>query len=392
MGAKTIMTGFMSALLACTGGAIMIVQAAHTAGLSKPELVSWFTSAYVIGGLLNLLLTLKYRIPFAGAHSITATAFLGTAAAGFSYSELAAAFVMSGILIVAAGVSGLFSKVLNLIPKPLIDALLAGILLSYVIGIVSAAASFPYAGLLAGVGYFLMPRLSKRLPPVLWSLLLGLIGLSFEYHYPALPHAEYIPPLIVIPHFTMEGLLSIAVPMSVLILSNDLAVALASLRSNQYDPPVNKVLTASGSASIVAGLFGGNAANVGGLMSALCSSAEAGVKEHRYKAALVSSLIVIGFGALSWKVIDMINVLPSAFVTIMTGFSLLGLFLAGLKNAFSDKMLRIPVIVTFTIAVLHIHLLGISTPVWALLAGMGMMKVLNRSNSKEIEEKRGPEA
>ncbi|MGO4371089.1 benzoate/H(+) symporter BenE family transporter [Paenibacillus sp. MCAF20] len=118
MGAKTIMTGFMSALLACTGGAIMIVQAAHTAGLSKPELVSWFTSAYVIGGLLNLLLTLKYRIPFAGAHSITATAFLGTAAAGFSYSELAAAFVMSGILILAAGVSGIFSKVLNLIPWP----------------------------------------------------------------------------------------------------------------------------------------------------------------------------------------------------------------------------------------------------------------------------------
>lgn len=381
MDTKTIMTGFMSALLACTGGAIMVVQAAQTAGLSKPELVSWFTSAYVIGGLLNLVLTLKYRIPFAGAHSITATAFLGTAAIGFSYPQLAGAFVMSGVLILLAGVSGLFSKVLDFIPKPLIDALLAGILLSYVIGIIPASFQFPYAGLLAGAGYFLVPRVSKRLPPVLWSLLLGLIGLSFEYQFPAIPHAEFIPPLSVIPHFTIEGLLSIAVPMSVLILSNDLAVALASLRSNQYKPPVNNVITASGFASIVAGLFGGSTANVGGLMSALCSSEEAGAKDQRYRAALISSLIVIGFGALSWRVIDMINALPSSFVTMMTGFSLLALFLAGWRNAFSDKMLRMPAIATFTIAALHIHLLGVSTPVWALFAGMVMMKVLKRSNA-----------
>ncbi|MFC5647685.1 benzoate/H(+) symporter BenE family transporter [Paenibacillus solisilvae] len=380
MGTKTIMTGFMSALLACTGGAIMVVQAAETAGLSKGELVSWFTSAYVIGGLLNLLLTLKYKVPFAGAHSITATAFLGTTAIGFSYPQLAGAFVMSGVLILLAGVSGIFAKVIDFIPKPLIDALLAGVLLSYVIGIIPAAVELPYAGLLAGIGYFLIPRVSKRLPPALCSLLLGLIGLSFEYRYPTLPHVEFIPPLTVIPHFTMEGLLSIAVPMSVLILSNDLAVALASLKGNQFHPPVNKILTASGFASIVAGLFGGNAATVGGLMSALCSSAEAGPKGKRYGAALISSLIVIGFGALSWRVIDMINALPSPFVTMMTGFSLMGLFLKGLKSSFSDRVLFIPVLVTFSIAALHVNMLCVSTPVWALLAGMAMLKLLKRRN------------
>ncbi|MFF2890197.1 benzoate/H(+) symporter BenE family transporter [Paenibacillus sp. NPDC057967] len=383
MGTKTIMSGLMSALLACTGGAIMIVQAAATAGLTKAELVSWFTSAYVIGGLLNLFLTLRYRIPFAGAHSITATAFLGTTAIGFTFPQLAGAFVMSGVLLLLAGISGLFAKVMDVIPKSLIDALLAGVLLSYVIGIVPAAVQLPYAGLLAAAGYFIMPRVFKKWPPVLWSILFGLIGLSLEFRLPALPHADYIPPLLVIPQFTIEGFLSIAIPMSVLILSNDLAVALAALRSNQYNPPVNKTLMASGFASILAGWFGGNAANVGGLMSALCSSAEAGPKEKRYGAALLSSVIVIVFGAFAWRVIDMLDALPSPFVAMLTGFSLLGLFLRALKSAFSDKFLLIPACITFAIAALHLGMLGISTPVWALLAGMVFMKLLKKRNAKE---------
>lgn len=381
MGAKILMTGIMSAFLACTGGAIMVVQAADAATLTHGELVSWFTSAYVIGGLLNLLLTFKYKIPFAGAHSITATAFLGTTVVGFSYSQLSGAFVMSGILILLAGVSGIFTKVMDIIPKPIIDALLAGILLSYVIGIIPAVMELPYAGILAGTGYFLIPRVFKKCPPVMSALLFGLSGLSIEYQYPNLPQSLYITPQFVVPQFTMEGFLMLAIPMSLLIMSNDLAVAIASLRSTQFQPPVNKVLASSGVSTIVAGLFGGNAANVGGLMSALCSSEEAGRKEKRYMAAMLSSLIVIVFGVFSWKIIDIIRVLPSSFITMMTGFSLLGLFLKGLKSSITDKALFIPVLVTFLIAAFHVNFLGISTPVWALLAGMATIKVQKRRST-----------
>lgn len=39
----------MSALLACTGGAILVVQAAEMAGLPRAELISWFAAVYIIG-------------------------------------------------------------------------------------------------------------------------------------------------------------------------------------------------------------------------------------------------------------------------------------------------------------------------------------------------------
>ncbi|GBF73552.1 Benzoate membrane transporter [Paenibacillus sp. 598K] len=375
---KMIMTGFLSALLACSGGAIMIVQAAAAAGLSTQELVTWFTSVYVIGGLLNLLLTLIYKIPFAGAHSITAAAFLSTAAAGFSFSQLAGAFVMSGVIILICGLTGIFSKALFFLPKSLIDALLAGLLLSYIVGVLPASIQLPYAGVLAGVGYFVVPRFLKRLPPVLWAMLLGLIGLSFDYAFPAIPDAAFLPPMFVHAQFTWEAFMGLAIPMSVLILSNDLAVALASLKGNGFRPPVNKALTASGIAGMTAGLFGGSAANVGGLMSALCSSEEVGPQASRYKAAIVSSLLVIAFGIGAWRVIDYIQVLPPHFVAMMTGYSLLGLFLAGLRTIVADRNMRIPAIATFVVAAFHIQLLGIATPVWALLVGMIVMKAKAR--------------
>lgn len=39
-------------------------------------------------------------------------------------------------------------------------------------------------------------------------------------------------------------------------MSNDLAVGLAALKSNEYDPPVNQTMIASGVANVIVGFFG----------------------------------------------------------------------------------------------------------------------------------------
>ncbi|MCZ8511742.1 benzoate/H(+) symporter BenE family transporter [Paenibacillus filicis] len=389
METKSVTTGFMSALLACSAGAILVVQTAETAGLSKAELISWFSSVYVFGGVLNLFLTLKYKIPFAGAHSITAVAFISTVAAQFSFPELAGGFVMSGALILLAGSTGLFAKALNLIPKQLIDALLSGLILSYVIGIVPAVIHLPIAGLLSGIGYFLIPRMTRLLSPVMWALLFGLLGLGFEFDFPALIDTSFLLPLPIIPKFTIKGFISIAIPMSVLIMSNDLAVALASLKSHEFDPPVNRVLAATGVASMIAGLYGGHSANVGGMMSALCSSHEAGSKESRHWAALVSSGVVICYGLLAWKVIELIEIMPSFFVEMMTGFSLLGLFHSGLRSSFSNKGYLVPALLTFAIAAAHVNMLGISTPIWSLVVGMAAIRCSRPGRERNCVSKIG---
>ncbi|MBH5317581.1 benzoate/H(+) symporter BenE family transporter [Paenibacillus sp. GSMTC-2017] len=370
MSIKNITAGLMSALLPCTGGAILVVQAAEMAGLSQVQLISWFAAIYIIGGALNLYLALRYKMPFAGAHSVTGVAFIGTIAANFSFAHLAGGFLMSGAIILIAGYTGLFAKALNVVPKSIIDALLAGLLLPYVLKIAPSIVNMPISGLMAVAGYFLVPKITKILPPAIWALILGLAGLFIEYDFPQMVSSAVILPIPIIPDFSLSAFFSIAIPLSLLVMSNDMAVGLAALKSNEYDPPVNQTMIASGVANMMVACFGGHAANVGGMMSAICSSKEAGPKENRYGAAIVSSVLVICFGLLAWKVIALIKLMPSHFVALITAFSLLGIFINSVKSTFTLKSWNVPAILTFVVAVMNIQWLGISAPVWALLVGV----------------------
>ncbi len=75
MNTQNVSSGIISALMAYTGGLILVIDTANAAGFSRPVLISWICAVYIIGGLLNLALALMYKIPIAGCHSITAIAF-----------------------------------------------------------------------------------------------------------------------------------------------------------------------------------------------------------------------------------------------------------------------------------------------------------------------------
>lgn len=388
---KFITTGIMSALLACTGGAILLVKAAEMAGLSDHHLLSWFFSVYVIGGVLNTVLTLKYKIPFAGAHSITGIAFIGSIAAYYPLPVLTGGFILSGLLMVIVGCTRIFGRALRFVPKPIIDALLAGLLFSYIWGMIPSSFELPLCGLLAAAGYWIIPRFAKFLPPVIWSLMMGAIGLLIQNQLPwrDVTAKEFQLPSLVMPEFTAVGFISIAIPLSLLIMSNDLAVALASLKSHQYDPPVNRVMAASGAATMFAGILGGHAANIGGMMTALCSSPEAGTPPKRIGAALVSNGLVILFGLFAWKMLGWIQILPAPFISIMTGVPLLGLFINAVKSVARELKYILPSFITFIIAALHLNLFGLSAPLWALLAGVMILylrrKFANRKGGLQDE-------
>ncbi|WP_336772464.1 benzoate/H(+) symporter BenE family transporter [Paenibacillus sp. MMO-58] len=374
---RFITTGMMSAMLACTGGAILLVQAADRAGMSDHELLSWFFAVYVAGGVLNTILTLKYKMPFAGAHSITGIAYIGSVAAHYTLPELAGGFFLSGVIMIAAGSTGIFGRALPLIPKPIIDALLAGLLLSYVWGMIPSSVQLPLCGILAAAGYWIIPRFTRFLSPALWAMIMGFVGLLLQQRLPwaAVQGLPFELPALIIPEFSAAAIFSIAIPLSFIVMSNDLAVALTALKSHEYDPPVNRIISASGLASVAAGLFGGHAANVGGMMTALCSSPETGNASKRIGAAITSNVLAILFGLFASKLIGWIQILPAPFIALMTGIPLLGLFMKSVKSAVQLRSSIIPSIVTFILAASHLNLFGISAPLWALLAGVVLLYV-----------------
>lgn len=373
---QQLFSGMLSALLACTGGAVLIVSSADKAGFSNAELISWLFAVYFFGGLLNVLLSLIYRIPFGGAHSITAVAFLGTSVIHFSIEELAGASIMSGIMIALFGLSGCSDKLLALLPKPLMDAMLTGLIFTHIVKIVPAIKDAPFIGVMALLGFFLFPRMYSKLPPVLGVVCMGLLALWISDDIPPIEQIPFALPHIVTPVFSLNGFISISLPLAILVLSNDLFVALAALRKNGYKPSAAKTITITGVATAAVGWLGGHAVNVGGMMSMLCSSDEAGPKQNRYYASVVSGLLVALFGLFAWKVIGFMNSLPLSFILIITGFSLMGIFIQSMQAAFSQSHYRYATAFTFAIAVSNVSFLGVSAPVWCLIVGCITMKLL----------------
>lgn len=383
MSTQNFTAGVMSALMACTGGAILIMNTAELIHLSQAELISWLFMVYFVGGCMNLFLSLRYKIPFAGAHSITAVAFLSTAAVHFSLQELAGSFMMAGGLIALLGFLGIFGKILKIVPVPLIDAMLAGLILSYVVEIVPAFQQSPLIAGMAIAGFLLASKFSKSLPPLLGVLVFGIIGLIFTYDFPVVASVPFSWPQMVVPSFSLSSFFSISIPVALLIMSNDLAVALAALKNNGYEAPVNKTIGLSGLGTSLVSLFGGHAVNVGGMMTALCSSDEAGHKDTRYKAAIVSSILVLLFGFFAWKVVVIIQLLPMFFITLVVGFSLLSVLSKSLQSAFAESSYRFSVLFTFIIAIANISFLGISSPVWSLLIGGIVMRVFREGAARK---------
>jgi benzoate membrane transport protein len=176
-------------------------------------------------------------------------------------------------------------------------------------------------------------------------------------------------PHVQTPEFSFLGFLSVSIPLALLILSNDAAVGIGALEQNNYHPPVSRVVSLSGVFSIFTSFFGGQSANVAGMMTAICAGEEAGPREKRYMGAVVSGILVLSFGLFSWMLVPWIQILPPAFISILVGFALLGVFANSLQISFSRPTMKLSVALAFIIALSNITLVNISAPVWSLLAG-----------------------
>lgn len=370
MNQKNIAAGIVASLLAITGPPAMILEAAVKGNFTTSQTILWLFAIYVGGGIFSIIMPLRYRIPIVGAHSITGVAFLATVTNQFTYSELIGAYILSGILMLLVGYGGIFSKLLNYVPKEIIAAMLAGMITKYMANYIVSTSQLLLVGGSSLLVFLFFSKKNKGIPPMVAAIITGvtLLLLTYPIHSSGLS-TDFIFPIIQVPAFNLTNFFSVALPLALLILSNDCAVGLGALEQNDYHPPINQVVSLSGIFSIITGFLGGQSANIGGMMTAICAGEEAGPREQRYMGAVVSGCIILIFGLFSWKLVPWIQALPASFIAILIGFALLGVFVNSLQISFSQPAMKFSAAFAFMIALANITVLNISAPVWSLLLG-----------------------
>ena len=376
---QNISAGIITGTLGIVGAPIIVIEAAAAGGFSHIETISWFYAVQFFGALFGLIMAFYYRMPIVGAHSITGVAFLVTVTPHFTYSELVGGFIITAIIIMLFGISGIFKKVMSWIPREIISAMLAGIITSYVVGLIPAAQELPIVGVTAIAVYFILTKWDLRIPPMLGSVLTSVIVffVFHEFDMSALG-TEAVMPIVHMPEFSLAGAVSISIPLALMILSNDATPAVGALERSGYHAPTNNILTVSGILSIFTSFFGGQSANVAGMMTTIASDEESGDIDKRYVASVISSIIMLIFGLFAWALVPLMFELPEALMAMLAGFVLLGVFASTMRTSFGNSKYTMAVIFTYIISVSGISIFYISAPVWALLIGTILAKVVRK--------------
>ena len=373
-----IVAGLISVIVNYGGTFILVFQAARVAGLSPELTASWVWSVSIGVGVTGIALSWMARAPIITAWSTPAAAFLVTALATTPYAEAVGAYLISAAAFVLLGLSGWFERVIRLIPNGVAAGLLAGILLQFGIG---AFASVSLDPLLAGVlivSYLAFKRLSARYAVVGILLLgLGLLLLQARVDLSTVSLA-LAAPVFTAPAFSLNALLSVALPLFLITLTGQYMPGMLVLRNDGFSTSANPIVTLTGLGSLLMAPFGSHAFNLAAITAAICTGREAHEDpSKRWIAGLAAGVLYILVGIFGVTLAAVFMAFPATFIATLAGLALLGTIGGSLASAMADARTREAALITFLTAAANVNLLGIGGAFWGLVIGLLAYAVLN---------------
>ena len=303
--------------------------------------------------------------------STPAAAFLVVALGSTPYAEAVGAYMISAAAFVLLGLSGAFEKVIRLIPPGIAAGLLAGILLQFGIGAFGGVSVDPLQSGLLIVAYLVFKRFSARYA-VVGILLLGLAFLLAQGRVDFSGLAlELASPVFTTPAFSLNALLSVALPLFLITLTGQYMPGMLVLRNDGFKVSANPIVTITGLGSLLMAPFGSHAFNIAAITAAICTGKQAHEDPgKRWIAGIAAGVCYLLVGVFGVTLAAVFMALPAAFITTLAGLALLGTIGASLASAMAEPRTREASLITFLAAAANINFMGVGGAFWGLLIGL----------------------
>jgi len=371
--------GFVTVLVGFTSSAAIVFQAAEAAGATPAQISSWMWALGIAMGVTCIGLSLRYRAPVVTAWSTPGAALLVTALAGVSLEQATGAFMFCAVLILLAGVTRGFERVMDRIPPGIAAAMLAGVLVRF--GIEVFVAMGQRFGLVFAmfVAYLLARRLWPRYA-VLIVLALGSAVAAAQglLNFDTL-RLETAAPVFTMPEFDWQTMIGVGVPLFVVTMTSQNVPGVAVMRAAGYGKvPVSPVVSWTGAVSLGLAPFGCFAINLAAITAAICMGREAHEDPaKRYLASVFAGVFYLLVGVFGATVGALFAAFPRELVLAVAGLALFGTIGGGLATAMKDEAQREPALVTFLVTASGLSLGGIGSAFWGVVAGALALWVLN---------------
>ena len=373
-----VVAGLISVIVNYGGTFILVFQAAKVAGLSAELTASWVWSISIGVGVTGIILSWMSREPIITAWSTPAAAFLVTALASVPYAQAVGAYLICGAAFVVLGLSGWFDRVIRLIPPGVAAGLLAGILLQFGIKAFGGMSLEPLLAGLLIVAYVVLKRFCARYA-VVGILLLGLVFLLVQERIDLSGLSLTLAaPVFTMPAFSVNALLSVALPLFLITLTGQYMPGMLVLRNDGFQTSANPIVAMTGLGSLLMAPFGSHAFNIAAITAAICTGPQAHEDpSKRWIAGIAAGIFYTLVGVFGVTLAAVFMAFPATFITTLAGLALLGTIGASLASAMADPKTREASLITFLAAAANITLLGIGGAFWGLVIGLVAYAVLN---------------
>jgi len=376
-----VSAGLVTAFVGFASSFAVILKGLTAAGASDAQAASGLMALSVAMGLAGIILSFWFRMPISSAWSTPGAALLAaTGAVKGGFPAAVGAFVLVGFLIVAAGLIRPFGRLVAAIPSALANAMLAGILFGLCLAPIKALIEVPLAATLVILAWLIVSRWKRIYATPAAAIAAGLV-IAFGSPGAPLDLASLTPALVwTRPSFTLEAMVSIALPLFIVTMASQNLPGLAVLSAYNYKPEPGPLIATTGAFTLLAAPFGGHAVNLSAITAAMCASPEASPDPgKRWIASLTAGATYIVFGLLAGGVTALVSGSP-ILIEAVAGLALLSAFGSALHNALADVSEREAALATFLVASSGVGFYGIGGAFWGLIAG-GVILVITRAGA-----------
>jgi len=380
-GSVYFVNGLVAFIFAASGPVAIILAVGTRGGLAPSDLSSWIFGAFFVNGLISIAFCWFYRQPLVFFWTIPGAVLVGPALGHLSYAEVIGAYIATGVLMLALGLSGWVRRAMEAVPMPIVMGMVAGVFLRFGLDLVFAvrddfwiAAPMVAAFLAIGASQ----RLARLVPPLIGALVVGAITILVIGRFEAAPqaialaHANFYAPA-----FSWRAMVELVVPLAITVLVVQNGQGITVLRGAGHSPPVNAVTIACGAGAIVTAFVGAVSTCLTGPVNAIISSS--GDRRRHYTAGILVGLLALAFGLFAPFFTRLMLATPKAFIAALAGLAMLRVLQTAFTVSFRDRF-ALGALVTFLVTVADIPIFNIGAPFWGLVFGYGASRLLERSD------------
>lgn len=357
------------------GGTVaLVVQAGQAFGATPVQIVSMVTALCLGIGLPGALLSWRLRMPVVLAWSTPGAALLAASALGLGWTDAVGAFMVAGLMMALTGLLPALGRLAQRIPASIASAMLAGVLLPFVLRLFAVV---PTETALA-VGLLAVFIAARRLWPA-WALpavlVAAVVVLALRGQITLPPGTGLFGALSpVMPAFDWKVAVSLGLPLFLVTLASQNLPGLVVLRAAGYEPPANRLILATGLASVIAAPFGAHGVNLAAITAALCTGPDAHPDPaRRWMVGVVYGGFYVVVALFAAPLAGLFIAMPPAVLAVITGLALV----APLTGALATMLARTPereaAVLTFAATGSGLALFGLGAAFWGLVAGFAAL-------------------